>query len=138
MRNIKAEMFNRKASNPKNKPDETLEALALQQGQMVADIGAGGGYFSLRFAEAVGKNGQVFAVDTNPNFLEFVKNSAKEKGLDNVETILIAADNPTLPEKKYRLNIYAKRDPPSIKQSGILQEIERCIETKWKSCHNRV
>jgi len=96
-------MFNRKASDPKNKPDKILEALALQQGQMVADIGAGGGYFSLRFAEAVGKNGRVFAVDTNPNFLEFIKNSAKEKGLDNVETVLIAADNPTLPKKSIDL-----------------------------------
>ena len=61
-------MFNRKASDPKNKPDEILEALELQQGQRVADIGAGGGYFSLRFAEAVGKDGRVFAVDTNPKF----------------------------------------------------------------------
>ena len=103
MRNLKAEIFNRKASDPKNKPDEILEALALQQGQMVADIGAGGGYFSLRFAEAVGKNGRVFAVDTNPNFLEFIKNSAKEKGLNNIEVILAMEDNPTLPEQSMDL-----------------------------------
>ena len=57
MRNIKAEMFNRKASDPKNKPDEILEVLALQKGQEIADIGAGGGYFSLRFAEVVGNDG---------------------------------------------------------------------------------
>lgn len=103
MRNFKAEMFNRKASSPKNKPDEILEALTLQQGQKVADIGAGGGYFSLRFAEVVGRDGRVFAVDTNPKFLEFIKNSAKEKGLDNVETVLTAANNPTLPEKSIDL-----------------------------------
>jgi len=103
MRNIKAEMFNRKASDPKNKPDEIVEALALQQGQMVADIGAGGCYFSLRFAEAVGKNGRVFAVDTNPNFLEFIKNSAKEKKLNNIEVILAMEDNPTLPEQSMDL-----------------------------------
>jgi precorrin-6B methylase 2 len=68
VRNLKAEMFNRKASDPKNKPDKILEALTLQQGQKVADIGAGGGYFSIRFAEAVGRDGRVFAVDTNPKF----------------------------------------------------------------------
>ena len=96
-------MFNRKASDPKNKPDKILEALALQQGQKVADIGAGGGYFSLRFAEAVGKDGRLFAVDTNPKFLEFIENSAKEKGLDNVETVLTAEDKPTLPEKSMDL-----------------------------------
>jgi len=96
-------MFNKKAFDPKNKPDEILEALALQQGQKVADIGAGGGYFSLRFAEAVEKDGQVFAVDTNPKFLEFIKNSAKEMGLDNVETVLTAEDNPTLRGKSIDL-----------------------------------
>ncbi len=62
-------MFNRAASNPKNKPDEILKVLNLGQGQVVADIGAGGGYFSLRFAEIVGKKGRVFAVDTNQKFL---------------------------------------------------------------------
>ena len=103
MRDLKAEMFNRKASNPKNKPSQILETLALQQGQKVADIGAGGGYFSLRFAEAVGRKGQVFAVDTNPEFLEFIRDSAKEKGLDNVETVLVTEDNLTLPERSLDL-----------------------------------
>jgi len=137
MRNLKAEMFNRKASDPKNKPDEILEALALQQGQKVADIGAGGGYFSLRFAEAVGKDGRVFAVDTNPKFLEFIRNSAKEKGLDNVETVLIAADNLILPEKGIDLifmrNVthhlsnrveYFKRLKGALKQDGRIAIIE--------------
>jgi ubiquinone/menaquinone biosynthesis C-methylase UbiE len=96
-------MFNRKASDPKNRPDEILEALALQQGQKAADIGAGGGYFSIRFAEAVRRDGRVFAVDTNPKFLEFIKNNARKKGLDNVETVLTAEDNPNLPEKSIDL-----------------------------------
>jgi len=43
---LQAKMFNRRASNPKNKPDQILETLALQPRQNVADIGAGGGYFS--------------------------------------------------------------------------------------------
>jgi arsenite methyltransferase len=103
MRNLKAEMFNRKASDPENKPDEILEALALQQGQSVADIGAGGGYFSLRFAEGVGKDGRVFAVDTNQKFLEFIKDNAKKNGLDNLETVLTVEDNPALPEKSIDL-----------------------------------
>jgi arsenite methyltransferase len=96
--NFQAKMFNRKASDPKNKPDQILETLALQPRQNVADIGAGGGYFSLRFAEAVGNEGHVFAVDTNPDFLEFIKESAKEKGLDNVKTVLATEEWLTLPE----------------------------------------
>jgi len=90
-------MFNRKASDPKNKPDQILKILALHRGQNVADIGAGGGYFSLRFAKAVGEKGRVFAVDTNPRFLEFIRDGAKQKALDNVETIHVARDRLTLP-----------------------------------------
>jgi len=96
--NFQSKMFNRKASDPKNKPDQILKALALQPGQNVADIGAGGGYFSLSFAEAVGRKGRVFAVDTNSGFLEFIKESTKERGLDNVETFLATEDGMTLPE----------------------------------------
>ncbi len=99
IKNPKAEMFNRKAFDPKNKPDEVLKALGLRQGQKVADVGAGGGYFALRFAETVGIEGRLLAVDVNQNFLEFIQNSAKEKELVNVETVLASKENASLPEK---------------------------------------
>jgi arsenite methyltransferase len=97
--NTKAEMFNRKASSSKSKPAEVLKALELRNGQTVADIGSGGGYFALRFAEIVGSEGHVFAVDIDQDFLEFIKNSAKEKSLGNVETVVAAKDAAVLPEK---------------------------------------
>jgi arsenite methyltransferase len=103
MKNLKAEMFNKKASDPKNKPNLILEELMLQHGQKIADIGAGGGYFALQFAEAVGKDGKVFAVDTNPQFLDFIKETSKEKGLDNVVTIPAEKDKPTLLGEKLNL-----------------------------------
>ena len=99
MESLKAKMFNREASNPKNKPEEVLNALKLKQGQVVADIGAGGGYFSLRFAEIIGKNGRVFAVDTDHKLLEYIKNDARKRGLENVETILVDGEKLDLPEK---------------------------------------
>jgi ubiquinone/menaquinone biosynthesis C-methylase UbiE len=89
-------MFNSKASDPKNEPDEVLKALGLQKGEKIADIGAGGGYYALRFAEVVGTEGQVFAVDTNLMFLEFIQHRAKEKGLSNVETILATKESANL------------------------------------------
>ena len=103
MESLKAKVFNRAASNPKNKPDEILKVLKLRQGQVVADIGAGGGYFSLRFAEIVGKKGRVFAVDTNQKFLEYIKNEAREKELENVETIQATGEKLDLPEKSLDL-----------------------------------
>lgn len=99
MKNFQAEMFNKKASNHKNKPNEVIKAIALKPGLNIADIGAGGGYFSLRFAEIVGEKGKVYAVDTNPEFLEFTENKAKEKGLYNVIPILDTENRLNLPEK---------------------------------------
>ena len=50
---LKVKMFNRQAADPKSKPDEILKALGLQPKQKVVDLGAGGGYFALRFADVV-------------------------------------------------------------------------------------
>ena len=97
MDNFKAKMFNKRASDPKNRPDQIIKAIGLKPGQNIADIGAGGGYFSLRFAEIVGEEGKVYAVDTNPKFLEFIQRFAKEKGISNVLTLL-AEDELDLPE----------------------------------------
>jgi len=65
-----------------------LSELALKEGEKVAEIGSGGGYFALRFAAAVGPSGKVFCIDVNPNFLKFVEKSAKKAGLTNVQTVL--------------------------------------------------
>ena len=98
-----AKMFNRRASDPRYKPNRIIDALALQKGQVVADVGSGGGYFSLRFANAVGKEGRVYAVDTNPKMLEFVRQSAVDKELNNIETRLIEGNDLPLPEKALNL-----------------------------------
>jgi len=139
MKNFKAEMFNKKASDPKNKPDQILETLALQPGQNIADIGAGGGYFSLRFADAVGRKGQVFAVDTNPEFLEFIRKGALEKGLDNVKTVLVAGDKLTLPEKSLNLiflrNVYhhlANRVEYFRNLKGLLKPDGKIVIVEYK------
>jgi len=97
MKNSKAKMFNKKASDPKNKPDQIIESMGLKETQNIADIGSGGGYFSLRFAEAVGKNGKVYPVDTNSNFLKFIKDIAEERGVSNIIPILVAENHLPIP-----------------------------------------
>ncbi len=97
MKNLKAKMFNKKASDPQNKPNQIIEAIGLKSGQVIADIGSGGGYFTLRFAEIVGEEGKVYAVDTDEKLLEFVDNNAKQKGLNNIVMVL-AKDKLELPK----------------------------------------
>lgn len=92
-------MLNRKASSKKNKPEKIMGNLALQQGQTIADIGIGGGYYALRFAKAVGPEGTVYAVDTNPTFLELLSNKARKKGVKNIKTVPASRMREMIPEK---------------------------------------
>jgi len=92
------EMFNKKASKPKNKANQIMETLALKPGQIIADIGSGGGYFTYRFAKAIEDKGKVYAVDTNQEFLAFIKKQATEQGLTNVVTLLTTSEHPDLPK----------------------------------------
>lgn len=79
------------------KPDEVMAALAIAPGARVADIGAGGGYFTLRFASAAGASGKVYAVDIDEELLRRLGERAQSEGLTNVEAVLAAPDDPKLP-----------------------------------------
>ena len=68
--------------------NEILAALNLEPGMDVADVGAGTGFFSRMFAKEVGPKGKVFAVDIAENFIEHIKNTAKEEGLKNLKPVL--------------------------------------------------
>ena len=80
------------------KPEAVIQSLSLKPGDHVADLGAGGGYFTFRLAEAVGPTGKVYAVDVDKGNLAYIARRAKEQGYTNVETILAKYDDPLLPE----------------------------------------
>ncbi len=79
-------------------PQRVLEALTLRAGDRVADLGAGGGYFTFRFAQAVGPEGRVYAVDVDPDMTRYLEKEAAARGLANVSAILAAPDDPKIPE----------------------------------------
>lgn len=76
---------------------EIAAACNLQPGQTVADIGAGTGLFTRMFADNVGKEGRVIAVDIAQNFLDHIQKTTREAGQRNVETVLSKADSTELP-----------------------------------------
>jgi ubiquinone/menaquinone biosynthesis C-methylase UbiE len=78
------------------KPDEVLKALGLRPGETVADIGAGSGYFTLRFARAVGDTGRVYAVDVSPDMVRHLNRRLRDAGVRNVITVLSDPDDPLL------------------------------------------
>jgi ubiquinone/menaquinone biosynthesis C-methylase UbiE len=78
-------------------PQQVIDVLKLRQGDVVADVGAGSGYFSFRLAKAVGPKGKVLAVDIQPEMLALIKERAKAKKIDNIELVLGKEKDPQLP-----------------------------------------
>lgn len=79
-------------------PDRILRALGVQAGERVADIGAGGGYFTFRLARAVGPTGVVYSVDTDPDMVAIIAEEAASLGADHVKTVEARSEDPGLPE----------------------------------------
>ncbi|MFH1237188.1 MAG: class I SAM-dependent methyltransferase [Candidatus Aenigmatarchaeota archaeon] len=134
----KAEMFNLKAASDKSKPDEILKILDIKSGQALADIGSGGGYFAMRFAEAVGRNGIVYAVDVNKEFLDYVMEESGKKKIENIKPVLSDGETAGLPEKGIDLVFmrnayhhipkrvdYFRRVAGALKGNGRIAIVER-------------
>ena len=79
-------------------PHEVIQALALKPDAVIADIGAGTGYFAVRFANMV-PQGRVYGVDIEPDMVKYLAERAKREKRDNVVAIAGAPDDPKLPEK---------------------------------------
>ena len=79
------------------KPDEVVAGLELPEDAVVADIGAGTGYFAVRLAAAV-PNGQVFASDIEPDMVRYVRERAEKEGLANLTAVEGTADDPKIPQ----------------------------------------
>lgn len=77
-------------------PVRVMDTLNIADGSRVADIGAGGGWFTIRLSRQVGPNGRVFAEDIQPLMIESIKRRVAREGLKNVEPILGTADDPKL------------------------------------------
>jgi cyclopropane fatty-acyl-phospholipid synthase-like methyltransferase len=78
------------------KPHQVIQALALKPDAVVADIGAGTGYFSMRLAKTSGVS--VFAVDIEPKMIDYLKKRAASERANNVTAVLAGASSPNLPE----------------------------------------
>ncbi len=91
-------MLNREASSTRSKHEEILERLHIREGQTIADIGSGGGYFTLAFAQKAGKTGRVYAVDIKKKYLDFIRRRSEQAGLDNIIFVLAGKGEINLPE----------------------------------------
>jgi SAM-dependent methyltransferase len=91
-----------------------LDALSPRPGETIADIGAGGGYFSFKIARLVGPEGRVIATDSDPACIKLIGDHAKARGVDNVIAVRVDPDEIGIGEtldKVLMVNLFYFKDP---------------------------
>jgi SAM-dependent methyltransferase len=109
------------------KPEEVLDALGIHAGMVVADIGAGTGYFTLRLAKRVGKTGKVIATDVQPEMIATLSERVALAGLDNVEAVVVSDREAKLPAGKVDLalmvDVYHELGDPA----GTMKQVRTAL-----------
>ena len=117
-------------------PGKILDAIGIEPGMAVADVGAGKGYFTFRLAERVCPEGKIYATDIDERVLQNIKDRVQKERIPNVVTILGDKDDPGLPDGQIDIILMVhvfqiivhEQDPllflenirPSLKPEGLL------------------
>jgi precorrin-6B methylase 2 len=111
-----AEWLDRPEREAEEATSLAVKALDIQPGQVVADLGAGSGYYTVRLARAVGPKGKVYATDIQPGMLDLLRRNVERAGLSNVEPVLGRAGDPMLPagalDLALMVDVYHELDEP--------------------------
>ncbi len=138
-----AKVFDDPARDAWQQPDRVVAALALSPGMVVADVGAGTGYFEKRLSAAVGANGAVIAIDIEPDMVRYIGERAHRENMPNVEARLGTADDPKLAAASVdRILVvdtwhhisdrvaYAKKLAAALKPGGQIFVVDFTLETE--------
>jgi len=91
------EWLDRPEREDQEQPELVINAMGLHGGEVIADLGAGSGYFTFRLAAKVGSTGKVLAVDIQDEMLETLRQRAVANGITNVEEVKASETDPHLP-----------------------------------------
>jgi len=109
------------------RPDLLIKALALKPEMVVADIGAGTGYFSAPMARRL-TQGRVYAVDIQPEMLALMERYKAESGIENVELVLSTESDPKLPDAVLDLALmvdaYHEFEYPFEMMQGVVESLK--------------
>lgn len=109
------------------RPSLLVQALDLKPTDIVADIGAGTGYFSFRISPLLPK-GKVLAVDIQPEMLDIINFLNKEKGVSNVEPVLASVTDPNLTEESIDLALMVDAYHEFSYPKEVMEKVVRAIK----------
>jgi ubiquinone/menaquinone biosynthesis C-methylase UbiE len=92
-----ADWLDREERVTEEEPDWALDAIKLEKGSTVADVGAGSGYMTVKMAKRVGPTGKVYANDIQPEMIALLRQRLAKERISNIEPVLGAVDDPKLP-----------------------------------------
>jgi ubiquinone/menaquinone biosynthesis C-methylase UbiE len=90
-------LFNNPRREEWEKTSKIIEALKIQPGTTIADVGCGPGYYTFKFSELVGPGGKVLGIDTVQEHLNYIKGLCTKFGIKNIETIKDREDSAGIP-----------------------------------------
>ncbi len=107
--------------------NRVMDILGITAGKSVADIGAGSGWFTVRAAKRVGDAGVVYAVDINPESIQYIGDRLQKEKIDNVKTILSQPDDPKLPANAIDSVLMLKTYHEIAKPVTLLQNLRAAL-----------
>jgi predicted methyltransferase len=119
------------------RPDQIMDALSIAEGSSVAELGAAGGWFTLRLARRVGPNGMVYSEDIQPQMIEAIARHVDAENLVNVKTLLGTPSDPHLPSGLDAVLIsdaYQEMDDPADRSLVVtlLKHVARTLKPQGR------
>jgi ubiquinone/menaquinone biosynthesis C-methylase UbiE len=96
--NLYAQKYDYEKKDEQIQPERVLDAIGVEPGMVVADVGTGTGYLAWKLAERVGPTGKVYANDIDPESLAVIEDRCSKENIKNVTPVLGKVDDPCLPE----------------------------------------
>jgi tRNA A58 N-methylase Trm61 len=109
--------------------DEIIEKLNVKGGSQVADIGCHEGYFTMKLAPIVGKDGNVYAVDISKDKIEKLKKHLADRNIQNVKPVIGEEDNPHLPSRALDAVLIVDTYHEMDDHQQILHHIKEALRT---------
>ncbi len=127
-----ADWLDRNERESEENPEGALDAIGIKPGMVVADVGAGTGYMSLKMARRVGPSGKVYSEDVQPEMLRRLRQNAVDAKLNNIQTVLGGEADPKLPPNSLDLILLVDVYHEFSQPQKMLRKMREALKTNGR------